>query len=219
MHSEWKGRVVERFDEQAISYGRHNDVQTRIAHKLASALPDLSRPNILEIGCGTGALTKHLLGRYPAAHFHITDISPKMLEEAQRQVPSSNNIKWTVIDGEAFPADKTYDLIVSSMTFQWFEEPNQSIGALKRLLSPAGKLFFSVPSPQSFPEWQSTLSALNLPLGFSSQAHWDGIFQEDRLTLKYGNTIHFLKTMKETCLLYTSPSPRDQRGSRMPSSA
>ena len=27
------------------------------------------------------------------------------------------------------------------------------------------------------------------------------------------------KWVKETCLLYTSPSPRDQRGSRMPSSA
>ena len=26
-------------------------------------------------------------------------------------------------------------------------------------------------------------------------------------------------TMDENCLLYTSPSPRDQRGSRMPSSA
>ena len=26
-------------------------------------------------------------------------------------------------------------------------------------------------------------------------------------------------TQVETCLLYTSPSPRDQRGSRMPSSA
>ena len=26
-------------------------------------------------------------------------------------------------------------------------------------------------------------------------------------------------TMLNTCLLYTSPSPRDQRGSRMPSSA
>ena len=25
--------------------------------------------------------------------------------------------------------------------------------------------------------------------------------------------------LNETCLLYTSPSPRDQRGSRMPSSA
>ena len=27
------------------------------------------------------------------------------------------------------------------------------------------------------------------------------------------------KKNKKTCLLYTSPSPRDQRGSRMPSSA
>ena len=28
-----------------------------------------------------------------------------------------------------------------------------------------------------------------------------------------------LKVLNEDCLLYTSPSPRDQRGSRMPSSA
>ena len=28
-----------------------------------------------------------------------------------------------------------------------------------------------------------------------------------------------LDTVVNTCLLYTSPSPRDQRGSRMPSSA
>ena len=27
------------------------------------------------------------------------------------------------------------------------------------------------------------------------------------------------EVLKDTCLLYTSPSPRDQRGSRMPSSA
>ena len=33
--------------------------------------------------------------------------------------------------------------------------------------------------------------------------------------------IHFveLETLLKVCLLYTSPSPRDQRGSRMPSSA
>ena len=31
-----------------------------------------------------------------------------------------------------------------------------------------------------------------------------------------GNTFHL---MLRPCLLYTSPSPRDQRGSRMPSSA
>ena len=29
----------------------------------------------------------------------------------------------------------------------------------------------------------------------------------------------FLTVLEKSCLLYTSPSPRDQRGSRMPSSA
>ena len=31
--------------------------------------------------------------------------------------------------------------------------------------------------------------------------------------------VQYIFTHNETCLLYTSPSPRDQRGSRMPSSA
>ena len=30
---------------------------------------------------------------------------------------------------------------------------------------------------------------------------------------------HITSTLSNVCLLYTSPSPRDQRGSRMPSSA
>ena len=41
---------------------------------------------------------------------------------------------------------------------------------------------------------------------FTSVLFWDG------------NTIGVV-TMRIDCLLYTSPSPRDQRGSRMPSSA
>ena len=34
-----------------------------------------------------------------------------------------------------------------------------------------------------------------------------------------GESAYYSKAMYEACLLYTSPSPRDQRGSRMPSSA
>ena len=36
-----------------------------------------------------------------------------------------------------------------------------------------------------------------------------------------GNNYKYMRLQKDpvTCLLYTSPSPRDQRGSRMPSSA
>ena len=36
---------------------------------------------------------------------------------------------------------------------------------------------------------------------------------------KEGDRVPFLCLVYKGCLLYTSPSPRDQRGSRMPSSA
>ena len=42
---------------------------------------------------------------------------------------------------------------------------------------------------------------------------------EKGLRNRIGNKMIRPTTIPETCLLYTSPSPRDQRGSRMPSSA
>ena len=42
----------------------------------------------------------------------------------------------------------------------------------------------------------------------------------ENLTRLAQYSLELYKTLEEeTCLLYTSPSPRDQRGSRMPSSA
>ena len=40
-----------------------------------------------------------------------------------------------------------------------------------------------------------------------------------RALIADGKQIAFVTQHPEGCLLYTSPSPRDQRGSRMPSSA
>ena len=38
-------------------------------------------------------------------------------------------------------------------------------------------------------------------------------------TVRFAACFRSIETMRKSCLLYTSPSPRDQRGSRMPSSA
>ena len=46
---------------------------------------------------------------------------------------------------------------------------------------------------------------------------WDPMTMKDPATNKYKG--FDIDVMNEFCLLYTSPSPRDQRGSRMPSSA
>ena len=47
-------------------------------------------------------------------------------------------------------------------------------------------------------------------------------YKNDLIVIKYGGNVLIDRNVFNnfiTCLLYTSPSPRDQRGSRMPSSA
>ena len=51
------------------------------------------------------------------------------------------------------------------------------------------------------------------------EATWKGITSVLCLVLKTCETMLISDSVYKICLLYTSPSPRDQRGSRMPSSA
>ena len=52
------------------------------------------------------------------------------------------------------------------------------------------------------------------PIADSSQATSDLAYEAAKIAIERANI-----DLSEICLLYTSPSPRDQRGSRMPSSA
>ena len=47
----------------------------------------------------------------------------------------------------------------------------------------------------------------------------ESIYDDIPLLLELLYELERPKPQNENCLLYTSPSPRDQRGSRMPSSA
>ena len=73
--------VAETFAAHVGEYERSARLQAQSAEKLAGHLPELDDAKILEIGCGTGFLTQHLLERYPDADFLITDLAPEMVAE------------------------------------------------------------------------------------------------------------------------------------------
>ena len=57
-------------------------------------------------------------------------------------------------------------------------------------------------------------------MGLSKKGHLEGGLGLVRCKTPRETYIsRYVVSYKDTCLLYTSPSPRDQRGSRMPSSA
>ena len=67
---------------------------------------------------------------------------------------------------------------------------------------------------------QNGLSSQNLHPQYEiiAEEHYNYIKTMQEIGLKI-NLLETLEEYPDSCLLYTSPSPRDQRGSRMPSSA
>ena len=73
------------------------------------------------------------------------------------------------------------------------------------------------------PEARNALS-MDMRKQLAEKLHEIELDSQIRCVVLKGAGDHFMaggdvKGMGESCLLYTSPSPRDQRGSRMPSSA
>ena len=74
---------------------------------------------------------------------------------------------------------------------------------MKFLFALLATIFFAAPA------W-----AVDVQMGYDGNL----VFEPSEVTISAGESVHFVNNMLP-CLLYTSPSPRDQRGSRMPSSA
>ena len=196
MAFEWNERVAQSFGSRVDTYDQHNHVQNNVALGLADELPDFDKPSVLEIGCGTGALTQRLLTKYKNGSFHITDISMQMVEHARSRVNSTACVNWDVMDGEHPQLDRRYDLIVSNMAFQWFIDIEQALERLRKLLRPDGVLLYTVPASSCFEEWTSALSALSLPIGVLDFKTPSGVFKKDRMVVQYESTLHFLQSLK-----------------------
>jgi len=92
--------------------------------------------SVLEIGCGTGQLTRQLAGR----SFQLTaiDIGTAMIAAARRNV-SDLAARFQVCSFEQFTGRGPFDLIVSATAFHWVD-PGIGLAKAARLLRPGGWL-------------------------------------------------------------------------------
>jgi trans-aconitate 2-methyltransferase len=102
------------------------------------------RPNlkVVDLGCGTGELTRQLADKLPDCHVTGLDSSPQMLEKAASF--SSPNLVF--VQGDQSQLTKEWDLIFSNAALQWSGNHTELIPNLYRRLSQGGQIAVQVPS-------------------------------------------------------------------------
>lgn len=146
--------LIDSFSKYAKSYDRYAHLQKSMAERLASLLPSPLPGNVLEIGCGTGLFTRHLLTQ-PINQLILNDIAPGMLEILGRSLALPKNIKIIPGNAENIIFRKT-NLICANAVFQWFKKPQSTLRKLKLALTINGLMVFSIFGPKTLIEFRKS---------------------------------------------------------------
>jgi len=151
LQHEFKKQVIQlKFSRAADSYDNYAKVQTEVARRLAARFSreqeESGIKTVLEIGCGTGNFTSLLAARFPTAKIVALDFSPEMIAKARHKLKKSN-IEFICAEGEQFleeTADRSFDLVVSNGSLQWFTDHDSSLKNIARILLPGGAFLSSI---------------------------------------------------------------------------
>ncbi|MDT7727506.1 MAG: hypothetical protein QOI21_4082 [Actinomycetota bacterium] len=121
--------------------GHQADTLAELLHT-TTEFPAGSR--VLEVGCGVGAQTVHLVTANPGAHFVAVDVSEESLTRARALVAAhapEANVEWFRADLFDLPfADASFDHLFVCFVLEHVPDPGQALIALRRVLRPGGSI-------------------------------------------------------------------------------
>lgn len=155
-------RIARAF-AQAPDYDRQARVQRLVARNLAARIAALDlppEPRVLEIGCGTGFLTRALIDQGLGGTWTITDIAPAMIRRCRAKTGEAPSRRFAVLDGEhGTPEGDPFDLVCSSLALQWFDDAPAALARMTGWLAPGGHCMVTTLGPGSFAEWRAAHEA------------------------------------------------------------
>ncbi len=178
-------------------YARFRDQRSRPFFELLSRVRHLEPKSIVDLGCGTGALTEVFSDLWPDASITGIDKSAEMLQRAGKN-PRPNlafqqkDIANFVPNGE--------DLIFSNAALHWIRDHESLLLNFAKSLCPGGALAFQVPSnfdaPShvllrkicNSPEWRFILGESKVPADSRSAVEYA------RSLLNHGFTVDAWET-------------------------
>lgn len=195
-----KELIKQRFAKNLNTYQENATVQMNMARKLMELLPNKNFSNILELGCGTGFLTKLATQNLSYNSYTAIDI----VEECEQYIKEINsNIVFINDDIETTHLTEKYDLIISNAVFQWLNDFESFIEKLQNNLSENGIVLFTTFGTKNF---QEIAKVANISLKYYSMDDLKQILksysiehiEEDIFEEQFQTTKEMLEHMKKT---------------------
>ena len=129
---------------EAVSYERKSEGQRRVGMELIDQINIERGATILDLGCGTGYLTKVLSERVgPDGKVVAVDPDRERLKIA-REKYSAQNIEYIQADDKTFPSDH-YDIVFCNTVIHWIHDKEALYKRVCKNLKPGGQFAFSTP--------------------------------------------------------------------------
>jgi SAM-dependent methyltransferase len=116
----------------------------RAAERLASFAAVQPEDRVIDIGCGTGLVSRALgIGASMLDHMAI-DLSPEMITHARAKSPEQPGIQYSVMDAHHLVFnDAMFDVAVLGQSLAYLEDPWQAFAEIRRVLKPNGRIAVS----------------------------------------------------------------------------
>jgi trans-aconitate 2-methyltransferase len=178
-------------------YLRFAQPRLRPALDLLARIPLTAPRSIVDLGCGTGQVTRLLAERWPDAQVTGVDDSGAMLAKASA-VPS--RIDWIAAGVAEWTADEPVDLVFSNAALHWLPDHERLFPRLGAAVAPGGVLAvqmprnFAAPSHTSIAEtirsgaWQRKLEPLVRPVPVRDPAFYYALLKPFASTIDIWET-------------------------------
>lgn len=117
-----------------------------LRYGIMTLLPRLKGPDVLELSCGEGGMTKWLGENFPRVT--TVDGSPALIEKA-RQAVTTKNVEFQCTTFENFTPERAFQSIIMSRILEHIEKPVELLQRIRSWLAPGGRLYIIVPNAHS----------------------------------------------------------------------
>ena len=190
-----KDLIRSRFEKHLKDYDKNAKIQKLMAEKLIKFCSRKKYKNILEIGCGTGFLTKEAAKNLDYETYTAIDIVSECefyIKKIDDKINFAAKDIEKLLTEEAFPSF-TPDLIISNASLQWCSDFESVVNKLKNMLSKNGEFIFTTFGKEHFRE---IFYILGTGLNYYSEAELKEMFEGSEICAQEVHIMSF-KTPKD----------------------